>query len=293
MALAAVVLSLWIAGCDSGGSDGSEAPAAEATPAAATQAAPAATEEPAQAEPEQPDVPVVAERLPYAEVEDQLVYGHFVFPADMIDPLPAVILFHESRGLNDQMRASADRLAAEGYIVLAVDLFDGETATNPEEARQQMLKVVENSGSAKDNIRQAYEFVSETAGAPRVGSVGWDFGGGWSLTTATLFPDDLDAAVIIYGQVSDQDSFLEPISAPILGLFAEMDRSVSAESVRRFEAALKSLDKNYEIHIYPGTDHSFADPTAPTYNPESAEDAWQRMLAFLDLHLRIDDSASP
>ena len=280
-----------LAGCDSGGSATSEAPA-EPPPPSDAESAPAADPAP-QAEPEEPGIAVVAERLPYAEVEEQLVYGHFVFPADMIDPLPAVILFHGSWGLDDQVRARADRLAAEGYIVLAVDLFDGATAMSPEEARQQMLRVVENSAAARENIRQAYEFVHATAAAPRVGSVGWDFGGGWALTSAMLFPDALDAAVIVYGQVTDQADDLEPVGAPILGLFAELDRTVNVASVRRFETTLESLDKNYEIHVYPGAEHFFADTTSPAYSRETAEDAWQKMLDFLELHLKIDGSESP
>ena len=97
--------------------------------------------------------------------------------------------------LNESVRAMAERLAAEGYMVLAVDLFEGETADSPGVARQLMLKAVESPQHASSNIRQAYAFI-ETAGAPSIASLGWCFGGGWSLNTAMLFPDDLDAAVI-------------------------------------------------------------------------------------------------
>ncbi len=122
--------------------------------------------------------------MPYAEVDEELVYGHFVFPTDMLDPLPAIIVIHEWWGLNDNVRAMSDRLAGEGYIVLAVDLFGSGVAKNPKEARRLMLSVVENPESASENIRQAFEFVNATAGAPRVASLGWCFGGGWSLNTA-------------------------------------------------------------------------------------------------------------
>ena len=158
-----------------------------------------------------PRYAVISERLPYAEVNDQLVYGYFVFPSDMVEPLPAVIVIHEWWGLNDNVRAMADRLASEGYIVLAVDLYAGKTATNAEVARHMMLSVVENTKAATQNIRKAYQFVSETAGAPRIGSLGWCFGGGWSLTTAMLFPDDLDATVIYYGRVTDDEEKLRPM----------------------------------------------------------------------------------
>lgn len=278
-----------LAGCGSSESNSGAAPE-QTEPATAAAPAP----EPAAPAPgDEPGVPVIAERLPYAEVDDQLVYGHFVFPADMIDPLPAVVMFHGSWGLNDHIRSMAGQLASAGYIVLAVDLFGSATAANPEQARLQMVRVVENPESARENIRQAYAFVSDTGGAPRVGSLGWDFGGGWSLEAATLFPDDLDATVIIYGQVTDNAERLRPIDVPILGLFAGRDRSISADSVQRFEEALERLRKNYEVHTYPYADHAFADPSAATYNPEVAEDAWQRTLAFLDLHLKIGESDSP
>ncbi|MDH3276340.1 MAG: dienelactone hydrolase family protein, partial [Gammaproteobacteria bacterium] len=84
---------------------------------------------------------VISEKLPYAELGDTLVYGYFVAPADMFEPLPAVIMIHEWWGLNDNIRAMADRLAGEGYIVLAVDLYGGKVAKNIAEARQFMLSV--------------------------------------------------------------------------------------------------------------------------------------------------------
>jgi len=228
---------------------------------------------------------VVAETLPYAEVDEQLIYGHFVFPADMVEPLPALIVVHEWWGLNDGVRAMADRVAAEGYIVLAIDLFDGNAAITSADARGLMLDVVEHPENANDNIRQAYRFLKETAGAPRVGALGWCFGGGWSLNTAMLFPDDLDAAVIYYGQVTDDEDQLRPITAPILGIFAADDRGIRVESVRAFEKALENLRKEYEIEIYPGVGHAFANPTGNNYNAKVAERAWDRTLEFLDQHL--------
>lgn len=233
---------------------------------------------------------VISERMPYAEVGDELVYGYFVAPADMFEPLPAVIMIHEWWGLNDNIRAMADRLAAEGYIVLAIDLYGGKTAASPSAARDLMLSVVEDPEAANENIRGAYEFLSSTAGAPKVGSLGWCFGGAWSLNTAQLYPDDLDASVIYYGQVTDDDDKLRPINSPILGLFAAEDRGIKVESVEAFEEALRRLRKDHEIHIYAGVGHAFANPTGRHYNADAASDAWERTLRFLDLHLSADDS---
>ena len=109
------------------------------------------------------------------------------------------------------------------------------------------MRAVENSDSISSNLEQAYTFVTDTAGAPRVASLGWCFGGGWSLNMALLLPKDLDAAVIYYGQVTDNEARLAPLEVPILGLFGSEDRGIKLESVRRFEETLERLGKDYEI----------------------------------------------
>jgi carboxymethylenebutenolidase len=230
---------------------------------------------------------VVAETLAYAEVDEELVYGHFVFPADMVDPLPGLIVVHEWWGLNDGVRAMADRLAAEGYIVLAIDLFGGRTAESPPDARELMLAALQKPQLAEENLRQAYEFVRDTGGAPKIGSLGWCFGGAWALNTALLFPDELDAAVIYYGQVPADEDRLAPLNVPILGLFAENDRGIPVQSVRSFEQVLDELGKDYEIEIYPGVGHAFANPSGSSYDGETASKAWDRTVEFLRKHLAV------
>lgn len=238
-----------------------------------------------------PSQAVESQRFAYAEVDEKVVYGYFVAPANMIEPLPAIIVIHEWWGLNDNVRAMADRLAGEGFIVLAVDLYGGKTAEHPQDARALMLEVVENPEIASDNIRQAYRFVTTAAGAPRVASLGWCFGGGWSLNTALLFPNELDAAVIYYGEVTDDEDRLRPLNVPILGLFGAEDRGISVESVRSFEAALQRLRKNFDVHIYPGAGHAFANPTGRNYNADTADDAWRRTLDFLNQNLVADEES--
>ncbi len=232
---------------------------------------------------------VADEKLAYAEVVEELSYGHFVIPADMVEPYPAILVIHEWWGLNEGVRAMANRLAGLGYIVLAVDLFGGETAATPAEARKLMLEVVENPDVATENIRQAYEFLRDTAGAPRIASLGWCFGGGWSLNAALLFPNELNAAVIYYGQVTDNEANLRRLNVPILGIFGNEDKAIPVESVKSFEKALMNLEKKYDIEIYPGVGHAFANPTGTNYNAEAAGKAWEKTVAFLDSHLSISD----
>jgi carboxymethylenebutenolidase len=286
LVLAAILSLSVLVGCDTGSQDtGGSQPA---TPQPSADAGPGEGAESTGAPVEMaPQRPVVAEKLPYAEVDEELVYGHFVFPADMVDPLPGVIVIHEWWGLNDEVRAMAARIAAEGYVVLAVDLFGGSSTRSPADARALMVNVVENPDLANENISQAYQFLAESGQAPRIGALGWDFGGGWVLNTAMLFPDDLDAAVIFYGQVTDDMEDLDPVNVPILGLFGANDRGIPVETVRGFEQALEILRKNYEIEIYPDVGHAFANPTGPNYNAAVAEQAWARALEFLNRHLSL------
>ena len=277
------VLLFAVAGCDSGGSvdgDSDKAAARENVDAMSREHADDTTD-PSAAALATPERPVDGETLPYADVNNELAYGHFAFPSDMIEPLPAVVLIHEWWGLNDNIRAVANRLAAEGYMVLAVDLYGGATAASAEEARELMLEVVEDPDTARENLRQALEFVGDVAEAPKVGTIGWCFGGGWSLNTAIMFPEDVDATVIYYGQVTSDHDKLRMIESPILGFFAAEDSGIPVESVNEFEEALNRLRLDYELEIYPGVGHAFANPTGNNYNAEAAEDAWQRTLGFL------------
>lgn len=263
--------------------DGSRDPvSAPATATDSSGAAPA----PGAAEPRE----VISENMPYAEIEDTLVYGYFVAPSDMFEPLPAIIMIHEWWGLNDEMRARAERLAAQGYIVLAIDLFGGKTTASVAEARVLMLEVAENPEAANENIRSAFEFVSRI-GAPTVATVGWRFGGTWSLNAAMLLPDDLDATVIYYAQVTDDEDKLRPITAPVLGLFAEDDISVKTASIEAFQNTLRRLRKEHKVQFYAGVRQGFASESGANYDAASAEHAWNLTLDFLRAHL-VAGSAS-
>jgi carboxymethylenebutenolidase len=287
--LAVLAAGIAMAACSGGDPDTApETAAARANVDAMAEQHANDTTDPSEAALVGPRVPVVTERLAYAEIGDELVHGHFAFPADMVEPLPGLIVIHEWWGLNDNVRAMADRLAGEGYIVLAVDLYGGQTAATPGEAQVLMRQVVENSAPAQENIRRALEFLQSVGGAPKVGSLGWCFGGGWSLNAAMALPEELDAAVIYYGHVTDSEERLQAIQAPILGLFGAEDQGIPVDLVRRFEAALDTLGKDHEIHVYPGADHAFANPTGANYNRDAAEDAWQRSLDFLAQNLKVE-----
>ncbi|HYO12003.1 MAG TPA: dienelactone hydrolase family protein [Thermoanaerobaculia bacterium] len=240
-------------------------------------ATPAAMAEPAR--------PVTAEEVTYGTVDGKPVRGYLARPKDAKGTLPGLLVIHEWWGLNDNIRAMTRRLAGEGYQALAVDLMGGAVAETPDAAMKQMEAVSKDRASAEDNLRDAYAFL-EKNGAPKIGVIGWCFGGGWSLNTAMLLPDKIDAVVIYYGGVTADKGKLTPIQAPILGLFGGKDKGIPVEGVRAFEKSLKELNKNAVVQIYEDADHAFANASGGNYNAEAAKDAWQRTTAFLGKHLK-------
>ncbi len=232
--------------------------------------------------------PVHSETLAYADVDERLVYGHFASPSDMIEPLPAVIVVHDWWGLNDDTRDAANQLASYGYMVLAIDLYGGDTVDEVDAARRRMIPVIENPQHVETNIRQALQFL-EVAGAPSTATLGWGFGGRWSLNAAMWFPDDVDAAIVYYGQVTDDSEVLQLINGPVLGLFGERDRSVTSETVSEFVEAMERVGKDITVHSYPGAGHAFADPARPTFDAATTADAWRRTAEFLARALAPED----
>jgi carboxymethylenebutenolidase len=196
-------------------------------------------------------------------------------------PRAGLIVLHEWWGLNDNIREMTHRLAAEGYLALAVDLYDGETAADAAEARALMSAAMNDPARIDDQLRAAYRWLREEGPVSSVGSIGWCLGGALSLRTAFLFPEELDAAVIYYGRVETDAARLAPLMMPILGIFGGRDRGIPMELVREFEANLQLLGKDVEIIVYEHADHAFANPSGTRYEPDAAADAWQRTLTFL------------
>lgn len=233
-----------------------------------------------------PAVPVTSESVVYATIDGKPITGYLARPAEASKNLPAILVIHEWWGLNDNIKQMAQRLAGEGYTALAVDLYEGQVADNPEQARVLVEAARQNPDRVNQHMAQAYQYLETEQQAPKVASLGWCFGGGVSLQTALLLPAQLDAAVIYYGRLETDPEALRPLEMPILGIFGSLDENPSVESVKQFEAALNSLEKPAEIHIYEGANHAFANPSGTRYNAEAAADAWEKTVAFLDRTLR-------
>jgi carboxymethylenebutenolidase len=233
----------------------------------------------------EPRTPVETSTPVYATLAGTPITGFAARPAGVPGPLPAVLLIHEWWGLNDNLRALARQLAGEGHLVLAVDLYEGRTATTPDAARALMQEAEKRSDRIVENLRAARAWAAGQ-GATRIGVVGWCFGGGWALQAGIRLGDELDAVVMYYGRVESDPRELARLRAPLLGLFAGRDGAIPVGAVRAFERALAEAGRDAEIHVYPDADHAFANPSGGRYDEAAARDAWTRTLAFLAQHLR-------
>lgn len=224
---------------------------------------------------------ILGQELAYGEAGNMNLNGYLAMPAGATEPLPGVVMIHEWWGLNDNIRAMADRLAGEGFVVLAVDLYGGKSATAPDEAQALMSTLNGDLETAESNLRQAVEYLELYALAPKVGVMGWCLGGGFALSAGLWFGDQVDAVVMYYGRVEKDAEKLAELQAPLLGLFGGQDRGIPVEDVRAFRIALADLGKNAHIEVYPQADHAFANPSGRNYEATAAEDAWGKTLEFL------------
>jgi carboxymethylenebutenolidase len=193
-------------------------------------------------------------------------------------PAGGVMIVHEWWGLNDQIKSVAAQLAEENFVALAIDLYDGKTASDPGTAQQLMggVKDAEATETVTTWLDQLYA-MKEVNG--KVATLGFCFGGGWSLNASLAHP--VDATVIYYGRVDKSPEELKKLKGPVLGHFGGKDTYINPPMVDGFEAAMKQDGKPAEIYRYADANHAFANPTGQSYEKEDARVAWDRTVAFL------------
>ncbi len=198
---------------------------------------------------------------------------------------PGVVVIQEWWGLVDHIKDVCDRLAAEGFLALAPDLYHGKSTKSPDEAGKLMMAL--RIDEAEKDLRRAAQYLldHDSTTVSKVGVVGFCMGGALSLYTATKNPN-IGACVVFYGGHPNVKPDLPNLHGPVLGLYAERDGFVTPELVRELERQLKALGKSIEVHIYSGADHAFFNDSRPEiYNAQAAGDAWRRVLEFLRRHL--------
>lgn len=188
-----------------------------------------------------------------------------------------ILVFHEWYGLNDYIKKESDEIASTlGNVnVLALDLYDGNVASNNDEAVKYMQSVTNDR--AFNIINGARDYAGSSA---VFGTIGWCFGGGWSLQAAIELGDRCKACVMYYGFPEQNTDRLAKLKAPVLGSFGLKDTHITPDIVSKFEANLKSLGISADLKEYDAV-HGFANPSNPQHDPDATKDAKARTYSFL------------
>ncbi len=209
--------------------------------------------------------------------------GYLVQPAGE-GPFPSVLVMHENRGLNPYVKDVARRFAVAGFLALAPDGLSpiGGYPGNDDEGRT-MQRTLDQANLRQDMVNSARYVRSHALSNGKLGATGFCWGGGTTNFLATEMGEELNAAAPFYGSAAVTDQ-VPAIKAAIQVHYAEDDERVNGMRPE-YEAALKANDVTYEMHTYPGTRHGFHNYSTPRYNPEAAQLAWERMVAFFREHL--------
>jgi carboxymethylenebutenolidase len=205
-----------------------------------------------------------------------------LYSAGDVEPdSPGVVLLHAWWGLNADVVAFADRLAAAGFAVVAPDMFDGQVAETIEHAER--LAGSSDEEAIQAIVPAAVDLLAERLGpgAP-LAAVGFSFGAAWAIWAPTK-DDRVGGTVVYYGTWTG--SILGQATTPVLGHFAEDDPYETAETVTEFEQGLRDAGRDATIHRYPGTGHWFAEPSKDAYRAEAADRAFERTVEFLGSHV--------
>ncbi len=192
-----------------------------------------------------------------------------------------IFVFHEWWGLNDNIKREADELQKTlGNVnVLALDLYDGQVATKREDAAKLMQSNDKNR--SLEIIKGAISFAGKDA---EIGTIGWCFGGGWSLQASILAGKQGKACVIYYGIIENTPETFKDLHAPVLGIFAEKDSWITPEVYGNLEKNLKAAGKKVTIKSF-NADHAFANPSNTNFDEKATKEAKELTLKFFKENL--------
>jgi len=212
----------------------------------------------------------------------------FLARPDGPGPFPAVIVLHEWWGLDGWIKDQTRALAREGYVALALDLYRGKVTANAEEAHQLMMGTPIDRQNRDMKAAFAFLKARKDVVPAKIASVGWCMGGRNTFTLAVEEPT-LAAAVVYYGALPTDPAAIARIKAPMLGNFGGDDEGPSPAQAKEFEAAARKAGKTFDLKIYAGAPHAFANPNNPWkgYRKDAAGDAWTRTTTFLRHYLIV------
>jgi carboxymethylenebutenolidase len=192
---------------------------------------------------------------------------------------PGVLVLHAWWGLNPFFRDLCKRLAAEGFVAFAPDLYHGQVAHTIDEATQLRNKLKQKI--AFDEIIAATEYLSSLDAVTNkaISVIGFSLGARFALELSVAKPELVRAVVTFYGNCGLDYS---PAKATYLGHFAETDEWVATSGVKKLEKSLRAAGRPVTFHTYPGTGHwFFENDRSDAYNIPAAQLAWERTLEFL------------
>ncbi|MDP2388067.1 MAG: dienelactone hydrolase family protein [Bacteroidota bacterium] len=193
-----------------------------------------------------------------------------------------VFVIHEWWGLNDYIKQESEKMfkTLGNVNVIAIDLYDQKVATTRDSAAKYMQSV--KTIRAENIIKGALTYVGKNA---KIATIGWCFGGGWSMQSTLLAGKQSKACVMYYGMPEEKSDKLKKLNAPVLFIWPEQDQWINKDVVEKFTTNMKAAKKDLDVHKY-NADHAFANPSNPKFNKEFADDAFKKAMEFIKLNLK-------
>jgi len=192
-----------------------------------------------------------------------------------------LLVIQEFWGLNDYIKKESETFYDElqDVNVLAIDMYDGKVSANRDTAA--MLMRSSKPERLENIVKAAITYAGSSA---NIYTVGWCFGGGWSLQATILAGKQAKGCIMYYGRPENNLEKLKTINCDVIGFFGNLDKGIPPTTVDAFEKNMKEAGKNLTVNRYEAG-HGFANPSNPVYNKEATEDAHTKAIAFLKEHM--------
>ncbi len=212
--------------------------------------------------------------------------GYLARPTNHETPFPGVILIQEWWGIEPHIQELTERLAREGFVVLAPDLFHGVVVQEPDDAEKAAMAL--NIGQALDEISAAIDYLQarDDVQPKRVGVVGFCMGGTLAWNVAERENGDIGAVAPFYAfgyEPTAED--IQRVTAPALVIWGGADDSIPPEQREHIVTLLEQRGLPHKAIVYEGAGHAFLNDTHDDHNPEAASQAWEELLAFFQAYL--------
>lgn len=206
----------------------------------------------------------------------------YVATPDGAGAYPGVIVVQEWWGIDDHIKSVVRRLAAEGFVAIAPDLYHGQVATEPDEARKYVMELEQDVALEEIQNAANYLISRPDVSSSKVGIVGFCMGGGLALQMAVR-GENFAVAAPFYGSPLNAEQAAQ-VKIPVIGSYGEMDQSIPVPAVRAMEEAIRAAGQRVDIQLYPAG-HAFFNDDRESFHAESAADAWMRTLTAFRRYL--------